>query len=77
MDVITEVNTEYPGEIKFALDTLSNGVQTPYFESENKDYKLYSGCKVMVTNLNLSPLNNKSKNYSLLNSICETEIEII
>ena len=77
MDVITEVNTEYPGEIKFALDTLSNGVQTPYFESENKDYKLYSGCKVMVTNLNLSPLNNKSKNYSLLNSTCETEIEII
>lgn len=77
LDVITESNSNYPGEVKFTLDSLSDGAQTSYFESENKDYKLYSGCKVMVTNLNLSPLNDKSKNYTLLNTTCETEIEII
>ena len=77
IDIITESNNDYPGEVKLTLDTLSDGAQTSYFESQNKDYKLYSGCKVMVTNINLSPLNDKSKNYTLLNSTCETEIEII
>lgn len=77
IDIITESNNSYPGKVKLTLDTLPDGAQTSYFESQNKDYKLYSGCKVMVTNINLSPLNDKSKNYTLLNSTCETEIEII
>lgn len=78
IDIIKEVNTDYPGEIKFTLDdTLSNGVRTYYFESENKEYKLYNGCKVMITNINLNPLNDKLKNYTLLNSTYETKIEIV
>lgn len=78
IDITTTHNTDYPGEIKQSLDsTLTNGVETSYFESQSKDYKLYSGCKVMVTNINLNPLNNKTKNYTLENSTYETEIEII
>lgn len=72
-----EVEIDNTNDISLLAKTLSDGVKTSYFESENKDYKLYSGCKVLVTNINLNPLNNKTKNYILLNSTCETEIEII
>ena len=77
IDITVESDKHYPGEIKQTLNTLSDGTQTSYFESENKEYKLYSGCKVMIKNINLNPINDKIKNYTLLNSTCETEIEII
>lgn len=77
MDIISTVNLDYPGSIKHTLKPLSDGSRTSYFESKDKEYKLYSGCKVMVTNINLNPLNKKLKNYTQFNSTCETEIEII
>lgn len=48
-----------------------------YYESINKDYKLYNQHKVKVTNLNLDPTNPKSKNYTLMNTEFETTLEII
>ena len=77
IDISIEPSNAYPGGIKLSMKSLPNGVKTSYFESKNKEYKLYSGCKVMVTNINLDSSNTKSENYTLLNSTCETEIEII
>lgn len=77
IDAISTEDINYPGEIKHTLMTLTNGDKTPYFESENKEYKLYSGCIVNVTNINLNPLHDKTRNYTLMNSVYETTIEII
>ena len=75
IDINVESDISYPGAIKISLD---NSVKTAYFESENKEYKLYSGCKVAITNVNLNPLNNKSKNYTITKyETNDVELEIV
>ena len=70
-DIKIEAKNDYPGGIK--LDKSDN----PYFESKNKDFKLYNNHMVKVVNLNLDPQNPISKNYELINTSLVTELEII
>lgn len=52
-------------------------IETSFYESQDKQSKIYSGCKVKVTNICLDPYNNKSNNYDLENTETETILEII
>ena len=54
-----------------------SNVVTSFYESQDKQSKIYSGCKVKVTNICLDPYNNKSGNYILSNTETETILEII
>ena len=54
-----------------------NNVITSFYESQDKQNRIYDGCKVKVTNIRLNPHNNKSGNYTLLNTETETILEII
>lgn len=71
IDIDIEKNNEYPGDIKLSKS------DSPYYESENKNYRLYNNHTVKVLNLNLDPLNDKSKNYNLITTSLITTIEII
>lgn len=71
IDIEVETNTQYPGELKVS----SNHV--PYFESQNKEYRLYDGCKVTIDNVRLNSSNDKIKNYILNRSTYETTLKII
>lgn len=52
-------------------------IETSFYESQDKQSKIYSGCKVKVTNICLDPYNDKSNNYYLKNTETETILEII
>lgn len=54
-----------------------SNIVTSFYESQDKQSKIYDGCKVKVTNICLDPYNNKSDNYILLNTKTETILEII
>lgn len=64
-------DVNYPGEIKLNL------LDEPYFESKDGKYRLYNNNKVIVKNINLDNLNDKYKNYNLINSEYVTTLEII
>ena len=49
----------------------------PYYESQDKKYRLYNGQTVVVTNLFLDDKNIKSQNYILQNTTCKTILEIV
>ena len=71
IDINIESDNNYPGEIKIKSSDL------PYFESKDKQYRLYNHNKVFISGLNLDPENNISNNYELLNKTYITTIEII
>ena len=54
-----------------------SNIVTSFYESQDKQNKIYNGCKVKVTNICLDPYNNKSGNYILSNTETETILEII
>lgn len=54
-----------------------SNIVTSFYESQDKQSKIYDGCKVKVTNICLDPYNNKSGNYILSNTETETILEII
>ena len=54
-----------------------SNIVTSFYESQDKQSKIYSGCKVKVTNICLDPYNNKSGNYILSYTETETILEII
>lgn len=54
-----------------------SNIVTSFYESQDKQSKIYDGCKVKVTNICLDPYNNKSGNYTLSNTKTETILEII
>lgn len=67
------ITDEFDNEKQY---TKSN-IETSFYESQDKQSKIYSGCKVKVVNICLDPYNNKSSNYNLLNTETETILEII
>lgn len=71
IDINITSNSNYPGDI------LLEATDLPYFESSNKQYKLYNNDEVMVTGFKLDPENPKSKNYELNTTSYPTHIEII
>lgn len=65
--VNTSYNDNYEGNVKQVSEDVNSSdeiINHVYFESENKAYKIYSGCKVRITNISLNLSNPKAKNYS-------------
>ena len=70
-----KLNKSFIGEIE-NIKIIEN-IITSYYESKNQDNKIYSGCKVKLTDIHLDDSNSKSKNYILENMEAETILEII
>lgn len=71
MDIAIESKTGYPGDIKLLL------TDKPYYESQDKKFRLYNGNIVKITNINLDRDNPLTKNYKLLTTEQMATIEII
>lgn len=71
MDIAIESKTGYPGDIKLSL------TDKPYYESQDKKFRLYNGNIVKITNINLDRDNPLTKNYKLLTTEQMATIEII
>ena len=70
-----KLNKSFIGEIE-NIKIIEN-IITSYYESKNQDNKIYSGCKVKLTDIHLDDSNSKSKNYILENMEAKTILEII
>ena len=67
------INDEFDNTKQYNISNIISS----FYESQNKESKIYSGCKVKITNICLDPNNSKSSNYELLNTETETILEII
>ena len=69
MDVNVNINKSYPSGVQLNLND-------QYYESENKQYKLYDGQLIKITGLIIHSEHPKKNNYKLLTeeSICKIEI---
>lgn len=71
MDINIESKIGYSGDIELSL------TDKPYYESQDKKFRLYDNHLVRITNINLDKDNPLSKNYKLLTTEQLATIEII